>query len=213
MGIEARGCLSVNKIVFSDFDGTITSKDSYIRSLFFYFSMLKICYNLPGLVFNLIKFFLGKISRNDMKEYSYGKFFTGVETSFIENKNKKYIKKIKFNDKVVELLKTLKTDGFKIILVTASPDTYMGYFAKELGYDGLICTRVEEKDGRLTGKLFGMNCNNEEKVKRIKESEYYTENSQIITLGNSKGDHAMLGLSNEYYYVVNGEPVKNAKLN
>ena len=56
-----------------------------------------------------------------------------------------------------------------------------------------------------------MNCNNEEKVKRIKESEYYTENSQIITLGNSKGDHAMLGLSGEYYYVVNGEPIKNAK--
>ncbi|MDA3837888.1 MAG: HAD family hydrolase [Candidatus Delongbacteria bacterium] len=203
----------MNKIVFSDFDGTITSKDSYIRSLFFYSSIFKIIHSLPGLVFNLIKFFLRKISRNDMKEYSYGKFFSGVSRFSINEKNKLYIKKIKFNDKVVKLLKKLKSDGFKIILVTASPDTYMGYFAKELGYDGLICTRVEEKDGKLTGKLFGMNCNNEEKVKRIKESEYYSDGSEIVTLGNSKGDHAMLRLSDEYYYVINGEPVKNAKLN
>ena len=217
MEIEVRKCLSVmsekQKIIFSDFDGTITRKDSFIRSLFFYSSIFKICSSLPGLVFNLIKFFLGKISRNDMKEYSFKKFFSGVKTSFIAKKNVEYIKKLKFNDKVVRLLKTFKADGFRIILVTASPDTYIGYFAKELGYDGLICTRVEEKDGKLTGNLIGMNCNNEEKVKRIKESEYYTENSQIITLGNSKGDHAMLGLSNEYYYVINGEPIKNAKLN
>ncbi|MCK4980187.1 MAG: HAD-IB family phosphatase [Candidatus Delongbacteria bacterium] len=202
-----------NKIVFSDFDGTITKKDSYIRSLFFYSSTFKICILLPGLIFNLIKYFFGKITRNDMKEYSYKKFFSGVETSFIVNKNKEYIKKLRFNNKVVELLKTFRAEGFKIILVTASPDTYIGYFAKELGYDGLICTKVEEIDGRLTGNLIGMNCNNEEKVKRIKESEYYTENSQIITLGNSKGDHAMLGLSDEYYYVIKGIPVKNAKLN
>ncbi|MDA3885547.1 MAG: HAD-IB family phosphatase [Candidatus Delongbacteria bacterium] len=202
-----------NKIVFSDFDGTITRKDSYIRSLFYYSTIFRICNSLPGLVFNLIKYFLGKISRDDMKEYSYGKFYSGVETSYIANKNEKYIKKIKFNKKVVKLLETLKEDGFKIVLVTASPDIYIGYFAKVLGYDGYICTKVEEKDGKLTGKLSGMNCNNEEKVKRIKESEYYSENSQIITLGNSKGDHAMLGLSNEYYYVVNGVPIKNAKLN
>lgn len=213
MEIEVKRCLSVNKIVFSDFDGTITRKDSFIRSLFFYSSISKICCNLPGLVFNLIKFFLGKISRNDMKEYSYGKFFSGVKISFIAKKNEKYIKKIKFNDKVVKLLESFKEDGFKIVLVTASPDIYIGYFTKEFGYDGFICTKVEKKDGKLTGKLSGMNCNNEEKVKRIKESEYYSDSSEIITLGNSKGDHAMLGLSDDYYYVIDGKPVKNAKLN
>lgn len=198
-----------NKIIFSDFDGTITTKDSYIRSLFFYSPCVKILGNLPGSVFNLMKYFLGKVTRDEMKEYSYSKFFAGVETSDIENKNKVYINKIKFNDKVVKLLNAFRKDGFKIILVTASPEIYMEYFSKEFGYDGLICTRVEKKDGKFTGKLIGRNCNNEEKVKRIKESEYWDENAEIITLGNSKGDHTMLGISDVYYYVINGTPVKN----
>lgn len=203
----------INKIVFSDFDGTITSSDSFIRSLFFYSSLGKTICLLPGLIFNLIKFFLGIITRDEMKKYSYSKFFSGFSLSLIEEKNKKYAKKIKFNQKVIDLLETFKEAGYKIILVSASPDVYMEYFTKEFGYDGLICTQVEKYEGKLTGKLLGRNCNREEKVKRIKESDYYNDSLEIITLGNSKGDHAMLGLSDEYYYVINGNPVKNAKLN
>jgi len=201
------------KIIFCDFDGTITTKDSYMRSLFFYPSLVKILLSLPGLVFNLIRYFFGNISRNDMKEYSYAKFFSGMEISYIEKKTKEYANKIKYNDKVISLLDDFRKDGYKIIIVTASPEIYMNYFTKKQGYDGLICTKVEQKDGKLTGKLMGLNCNNEEKVKRIKNSEYYNDRAKIITLGNSKGDYAMFTLSDEYYYVTNRVPVKNAKLN
>ncbi|MBN2789585.1 MAG: HAD-IB family phosphatase [Candidatus Delongbacteria bacterium] len=201
------------KIIFSDFDGTVTKKDTYIRSLFFYSSCIKILLNIPGLVFNLIKYIFGMKTRNEMKEYSYKKFYSGVSVAYINKKSKKYLKSVKFNHKVLDLLNKFRDDGYKIVLVTASPDIYMNYFAKELGYDGLICTLTEKSDDRLTGKLSGMNCNNEEKVKRIRESEYYDASSRIITFGNSKGDHPMLGISDEYYYVIKGNPVKNAKLN
>ena len=112
-----------------------------------------------------------------MKQYSFSKFFSGIKISNAQKKFDKHYSKIKFNQEVVDLINDHRQEGAKVVIVTASPDVYMSYFLEKLGYDGLICTKVETKDGIYTGNLSGSNCIGPDKVKRIKESEYYNSNS------------------------------------
>lgn len=147
-----------------------------------------------------------------MKAYSYSKLYSGIRISDAEKKFQKHYSTIKFNDKVIDLISEMKKEGAKVIVVSASPDVYMEFFLEKLGYDGLICTQVEKKGGIFTGALKGVNCIGPDKVKRILSSGHYNDNSYIIAIGNSKGDHDMLKLADEYYYVTAGVPVKNGKL-
>jgi len=54
----------------------------------------------------------------------------------------------------------------------------------------VIClgSLLEVKDGHVTGKLVGKNCNGDEKVCRIKEVVHLTAYDTIYAYGDSSGD-------------------------
>ena len=67
---------------------------------------------------------------------------------------------------------------------------------------GLIClaTKLEVKDGIITGKLNGRNCYGDEKVCRIKERLDLSDYHEIIAYGDSSGDKEMLELAHHPFY-------------
>ena len=210
-------------VIFTDFDGTLTVKDSYMRSLFFYGGYKRLILNLFPLIYNFILFFLGKKTRNDMKNLTLTVFYKGQNLETLKhNKNSSFIKKkIQYFNNVKQLIESIRKNncskGYrcKVVLVTASPNVYIEDVTKQLGYDGFICTKLEtDTDGLLTGKMIGENCNYKEKVERIKNSKFYNKNANIISFGNSKGDYEMFKISDEYYFVdKNGKIERNMKIN
>jgi len=209
-------------IIFTDFDGTLTVKDSYMRSLFFYGGYRRLFPKIFSLSYNFSLFFLGKKTRNDMKNLTLKVFYKGKNLEEIKHaKNSLFIKKkIQYFENVKQLIESLRKNNCskdskcKVILVTASPNIYIEDVTKQLGYDGFICTKLEtDKKGLLTGKIIGKNCNYKEKVERIKKSEFYNANANIISFGNSKGDYDMFKISDEYYFVhKNGKVERNKEI-
>ena len=210
-------------IIFTDFDGTLTVKDSYMRSLFFYGGYKRLFLNIFSLSYNFTLFFLGKKTRNDMKNLTLKVFYKGKNLEELKlTKNSSFIKKkIQYFENVKQLIESIRKNNCKdgkkckVVLVTASPNVYIEDVTKQLGYDGFICTKLEtDENGLLTGKMIGENCNYKEKVERIKKSEFYNVNANIISFGNSKGDYEMFKISNEYYFVdKNGKVERNMKIN
>ena len=86
----------------------------------------------------------------------------------------------------------------KIVIVSASISNYLKPWCDEMGFH-LICTELEVKDGKLTGKFSTLNCNGTEKV-RIKEKYDLSIYDEIHMFGNSKGDFPMLELGTHKYY-------------
>ena len=203
----------MEKIIFTDLDKTVTASDSYTRSLFYFGNMGAFVINLPVLIYSIVLYLTGFKSRDEMKELTFKIFYRGREMALLKTKCGNFVAKVVFNKKVVDLISDYRKEGYKTVLVSASPDIYLADITARLGYEGYICTGVElDAKGILTGNLQGGNCNYEEKVNKIKQSAFYNESSDIIALGNSKGDYAMLKFAREYYYVKKGIPYKNYKL-
>ncbi len=81
------------------------------------------------------------------------------------------------------------------VIVTASPEFIVAPFARRLGADRLIATRLEvDADGRLTGALLGRNCRGPEKVRRLREA-FGADLRLAAAYGDSAGDREMLALA------------------
>ena len=81
------------------------------------------------------------------------------------------------------------------MIVTACPEEIAAPFARGLGADILIGTRLEYDDeGRLTGNLAGENCRGLEKVERLK-AEFGDDFRLEAAYGDTDGDREMLAMA------------------
>lgn len=99
--------------------------------------------------------FIENMSEKDLNEFT---------SRFYKNR----LKKIIYNDSL-QMMKKLKSEGYYIYLISASPEFYLKnlYDIKEV--DKIIGTKFDMTNGVFTRKMSGFNCKGEEKVKRLKE--------------------------------------------
>lgn len=84
--------------------------------------------------------------------------------------------------------------GDRVVIVSASPEFYVGPAGDQLGADGVVATRLEVVDGILTGRYEGANCRGQEKLRRLRLwiEELGTGPDRVWSYGNSRGDLDML---------------------
>ncbi len=85
--------------------------------------------------------------------------------------------------------------GVERVIVTASPALTVAPFARRLGAERLIGTRLQvDLNDCLTGRLRGENCRGAEKVARIRA--VYGEHVRVLAAyGDTGGDREMLAIS------------------
>jgi phosphatidylglycerophosphatase C len=85
--------------------------------------------------------------------------------------------------------------GDQVIVVSASPELYVGTAGELLGVDGVVATGLAvDADGRLTGRYRGANCRGEEKLRRLRAwiDAAGAAPDKLWAYGNSRGDLRML---------------------
>lgn len=190
-------------IVFCDFDGTITTKDSLAEFIKFYKSPL---YFYCGLVLFspiLILFKLGVISNQTAKEL-LTKFYFGKETidEFIKKATYFSLHKIDkiIIPKAINTLQEHKKNGATVVIVSASFSLYLSGWCKKNDFE-LLATELEIINDKITGNFKGKNCYGIEKVNKIK-SRYQLNNSVVYAYGDTKGDLPMLNLAHHSFYKI-----------
>lgn len=168
MSVEHKCCDKT--IVYFDFDGTLTTKDSLmpflkycVGSVQYYAKLLIVSPILIG--------YLLKIIPNDVaKERVISSFLRGWSQKSIQEKAAQFARSCIPNfllDVGMEKLKEHQARGDYCVLVSASPEIYLCIWSMLQGFDKTIATRFEFQDGIFTGKLLGKNCFGQEKVERI----------------------------------------------
>ena len=95
-----------------------------------------------------------------------------------------------------------KEAGAELVIVTASPEEVVAPFARRLGADRLIGTRLTfDSDERVTGAFDTENCRGMEKVARLKAA-YGQDVRLAAAYGDTSGDREMLALAEEKGYRV-----------
>jgi phosphatidylglycerophosphatase C len=89
--------------------------------------------------------------------------------------------------------------GHRLALVSASLDVYLGPLGNQLGFHGILATRLEVgEDGRLTGRLNGANVRRAEKAARLRlwlTQELDGARWELWAYGDSTGDRELLAMA------------------
>jgi phosphatidylglycerophosphatase C len=191
------------QIAFFDFDGTITNKDSFIEFIKFAVGNKKF---IKGFVFLspvLVLYKLKLIPNDIAKQKVISYFFQGYEESDFKVIAKEF--SLKIIDKIVknemlERIKWHKSQGHKVVIVSASMECWLKPWCEKYDLD-IIATKLEFKNGFVTGKFLTKNCFGIEKVRCIKEIYNLEKFDYIYAYGDSKGDKYMLALADEGFYI------------
>lgn len=89
--------------------------------------------------------------------------------------------------------------GDRVLVVSASAEDWIRPWAEPLGLE-VLATRLERRDGHLTGDLDGSNCRGVEKVRRIRQRLELADYHPVHAYGDTAGDHAMLALADYPVY-------------
>lgn len=192
------------RIAFFDFDGTITRSDTLLElakfaagSTSFYLKMIRIS---PW----LIAMKIGVISNEKAKEKMLGVFYKGINIKKFDGICEDFVHQslpaLIRPDAMIEIAR-LKAMEVPVYVVTASAENWIAPWCKQNNV-GFIATQLEVIDDKITGNLKGLNCNNEEKARRIKTYFDLSTFDEIYCYGDTAGDNPMLALATHPHYRV-----------
>lgn len=190
------------KLILFDFDGTITSKDSFFLFIKYYVGWSKLIVGFVFLAPVLFFYKTGLIPNWRAKEIVLTYFFKGQLVDIFSRKAEIFSLEIIpsiIKPKATEIIREYLNKGDAVVIVSASIDFWLKPWCDLNGLQ-LISSSLIVEDGKITGKLNGPNCYGLEKVKRIKERFDLTRHIEICAYGDSKGDKEMLDLAHKKYY-------------
>lgn len=162
----------MDKLAIFDVDYTITRKETLIELYKYVISKdIKNIRFLPRAIYGGIMYKIGMYDEKKVKE-SFLKFIDKIDEKelsiLVKNYYRDVLEKILYQD-AINMMRKLKGQGYKIYLISASPEFYLNelYAIKEV--DVIIGTKFSIESGKFIRQMDGANCKGEEKVKRLKE--------------------------------------------
>lgn len=193
-------------IALFDFDGTITNSDMYTK--FLRFSGTKRRTLLANVV--LAPFFLlykaGALSAPKMRSIASFVAFSGRKVDEVAAIGDIYAADVVPNflrETAISKLNWHKSNGDKIVIVSASLDIYLKPWCTQNGF-ALVCSELEVDRGKFSGRYVNGDCSCANKPKLIRSEFALEQYEQIYAYGDTKEDLAMLSLADEAY--LNWEP-------
>ncbi len=190
------------KLALFDFDGTITTDDSLIKFICFVVGDAKFIWGMVLLSPMLTVYKLKLIPNYKAKQYMLSYFFKGMrEEKFMQVANEYSLKHIDtiLRPKAMEKIAWHKEQGHKIVIVSASIECWLKPWCDENNLD-LIATKLEIKEGNITGKFLTKNCYGIEKANRVQEAYNLSDYDHTYAYGDSRGDRELLELAYESFY-------------
>ncbi|MCB0494667.1 MAG: HAD-IB family hydrolase [Cyclobacteriaceae bacterium] len=190
------------RLVLFDFDGTLTKRDSLFAFLKFFKGYNYYLKNIIASLPVLIGYKLGLLDASDAKEKLLTFFFKNITTGEFESRCKQFSEEqlpLILNRPIVEKFQEHIAQGDRVIIVSASIEKWIKPWANQWDVE-VLGTKLATKDGLITGKFEGKNCNGQEKVDRIKSYLNVSEFLEIWAYGDSKGDKPMLDMADIAYY-------------
>lgn len=192
-----------NKLVLFDFDGTITTSDTMFLFTRYVVGTTRFLAGMTLLALPLALHKLKLISAQRAKEIFLAHFFGGMTETEFDDLGRSFAR-TRIPDIVrpaaTEAIRSHKNDKSRIIVVSASAQNWMMPWALNEGLE-VLATRLEVVDGKITGKITGLNCNGDEKVNRIRGLLNPADYPTIVAYGDTKGDLPMLALATEKHFM------------
>jgi phosphatidylglycerophosphatase C len=191
--------MSNTTLALFDFDGTVTTKDTFAPYLVRAFGATRVNIAFASLGMNALMVAGGLSTRDRFKERLLDRLFTDADYASLESAGLEHAGHVVrwYRPGALERILWHRERGHRLIMVSASLDLYLLPIARSLGFDDLLCTEIERDGSRCTGRMKGRNCRAAEKVRRVERLlGRPLADFEVYAYGDTAGDAEMLEHSN-----------------
>lgn len=185
-----------------DFDGTITTKDTLLEFIKHDRGSIRFFVGFALLLPMMVWMKLGMMPNWRAKEIFLAYFFKGRTRVDFQKSCDDFanhaVPLLLRPGALVELAKH-KAEHTRTVIVSASPEYWIKPWADKMGIE-LLATKLQVRDGVITGKIEGLNCYGDEKVSRVQAYFDLSQYTEIDAYGDSSGDKAMLAIASHPHY-------------
>jgi phosphatidylglycerophosphatase C len=178
-----------------DFDGTIARRDTLVPFLASVAGRGPFARVAIGRAHRLVRVAVGRADRDVEKQALIGRLLAGRAAADVAAAGHAYAERLwaarRFRPDMLERLAWHRAEGHRIVIVSASLDSYLVPLAPRLSVDHVISCSLEAEHGILTGTLVGGNVRGAEKVRRL-DAWLADEPVELWAYGDSAGDDELL---------------------
>lgn len=189
----------MKKIVACDFDGTLTTRDTFVAFIRDVFGDRKFWWGFLRHTLLLVKMFSGLCPGGEVKERIFAYFFKGMSLDEFDSHCQQFAASHHslLRPLGIAAITQAQQEGAEVVIISASIDNWVQPFFPSVKVLG---TQVEVRDGRLTGRFLSSNCFGQEKVNRLLTVYPQRSDYHLTAYGDSKGDRELLAFADESYY-------------
>lgn len=185
-----------------DFDGTLTTRETYADFMRHAVSPLRRALGTPLFAPMLAGYKLGLVSGNRIRRHVAAFGLRGASATHVHATGTRFaaehIPPLLRMD-AMQRLAWHKAQGDTVVLVSGGLDFYLAPWCRTHGIE-LLCSRMETRGDCLTGHYLGAQCVGEEKARRVRERFDLAAYEQCHAHGDSDEDLAMLALAQQRTY-------------
>lgn len=191
--------MKTKNIVAFDFDGTLTTKDTFLEFIIFTCGVKS--FYLGILLYSplLVLMTLHLYPNGKAKEKVFSYFFKGWDYSKFDDCGKRFaviVNQFQRKEVVSKLQKHIIQDD-TVYVITASIEEWVRPWCEQYGVKAVLGTKIEVVDGTITGRFMTKNCFGVEKVKRLLEVEPDRGAYVLYAYGDSRGDNELISFADK----------------
>lgn len=189
------------ELALFDFDGTITTRDSFIPFLRIAAGRIRTSAAIAGLAPLIAAYKAGFLRSSTMRQACAFAALSGSTEERVREAGEAYCRTTLTQIVRPEADRRLAWHaerGHQVVVVSASLAFYLEPWCRDRGVR-LLCNRIQTQAGRLTGRYAGPDCAGPEKARRVKRSLRLERYSKIYAYGDTSEDDELLALADESY--------------
>ena len=185
-----------------DFDGTITNRETMpdfmraaVRSHRLWFGSVLLLPFILGYKAGLVS---GTLVRTVICRFGFWR----IPVHELEEHGQRFARDVlpaTLRPEAMERIAWHQRRGDTVVVVSGGLDLYLSHWCQEHGIE-LLCSALEQRAGRFTGRYRGRQCVRDEKARLVRERFPLSQFSRVFAYGDTPEDRELLALAHEPYY-------------
>ena len=185
-----------------DFDGTITTRGTYPGFIRFAIRPRRKVW--AGIILGplVVGYRVGLVSDRAIRKAMSRIVFRGDQPDRLRRLGERYAAEVLpdlTRPHALERIAWHNARGDRVVVVSASLGAYLEPWCATRGVD-VICTQLEDRGGRVTGRYLRGDCCGAEKARRIKERYPLGDYRTVYGYGDTEEDREMLDLADRKFF-------------